>query len=401
MWHSTRAQLLARLGAFCVATVLLLFIMYQPARQVFRSTGDVALYQRYARLALASPPALPREYPPASALIFVVPQLIAPSSYPLVFALLAALAVWLLVVVVDRSSGRGWWLLLYLALGAIGTLFFRFDIFVVLLTVLAYAAAQGRRWYIAQALLALGVALKLYPVILMPLVAVWQWRDTGRFPWSGGAAAAALLALALGSMWWIAPEQTAGMLRYHRDRPLEFESIGASIAWLIGPVRARWSFGSFNLESPLSRMLIPALTVANIALLAAVYLSFLRGSLKPAAAWALTLLAAIATSKVFSTQYVLWALPFLVLATEGNMRWRLFWLWAGICVVTSLIYPVAYSYYEPTLTNRRPPAGMMWLVTLRNTLWLIGCIAACRAWYGQVAAESITWRAQLQPRSRL
>src|SRR5918997_96106 len=90
MWHSTRAQLLARLGAFCVATVLLLFIMYQPARQVFRSTGDVALYQRYARLALASPPALPREYPPASALIFVVPQLIAPSSYPLVFALLAA-----------------------------------------------------------------------------------------------------------------------------------------------------------------------------------------------------------------------------------------------------------------------------------------------------------------------
>jgi hypothetical protein len=393
--------LLARAAAFFVASMLLLSIMYQPARTVFRSTGDVFLYQRYARQALASPAVLPREYPPLSALIFVVPQIIAPTYYPLVFSLIAALVVWLLVVVVDYAGGRGWWLLLYLAMGALGTLFFRFDIFVVLLTVLAYAAAGGRRWFVAQALLALAAALKLYPVILMPLVVIWQWRTTGRFPWSGGAAAAALLAVALGSMWWIAPEQTAGMLRYHRDRPLEFESIGASIAWLFGPVRARWSFGSFNLESPLSRLLIPALAVANVALLAAVYLSLLRGWLRPAAAWALTLLVAIATSKVFSTQYVLWALPFLVLATEGNMQRRLAWLWAGICVVTSLIYPVAYSYYEPSLSNPQPPAGMMWLVTLRNTLWLIGCIAACRAWYGQVAAESITWRARLQPRSRL
>lgn len=49
-------------------------------------------------------------------------------------------------------------------------LFVRFDIFVVCVTVLAFASAQRQGWLLAQILLALGMGLKLYPVVLMPLV---------------------------------------------------------------------------------------------------------------------------------------------------------------------------------------------------------------------------------------
>jgi hypothetical protein len=365
MEHKLISGAIIRPTALLMAVACLLLVAYTPAH-VFRSTDDVILYQRYAQDILANLVELPQEYPPLAAGIFVLPQLMLPNYYTLGFVLLAMLATCLIVLIVDRLNRGGWWLLLYLALGAWGPLFFRFDIFVVLLTVLAFVAATRQRWLLAQVILALGVALKIYPLVLMPLIVLWQWRVTCRLPLSSLFGSAMLLVLVFGTMWLISPAQMVGMLHYHGDRPLELESIGASIAWLLGPVTFEPSFGSGNVISPLSSVIITSLTSASIVLLLVVYGCFLRGYLRPAAAWALTLLFAVATSKVFSTQYLLWPLPFVVLATgifQRAMPRPYLWLWAVICALTSLIFPIGF--------RSMPVDLVMNLIVLRNVLWLI------------------------------
>ena len=362
--------------------LVFLGVIYAPARDYFHSTGDVYLYDHYAQQALAAPMELPREYPPLTAAIFVLPKLVLPTSYPLGFALFAALGTWLTVLVVDRLSRQGWWLLLYLVLGAFGTLFFRFDILVVLLTVLAFAAAARERWVVAQALLALGVAFKLYPAILMPLVVLWEWRVTRRLPLKSGLGGVLLLLLAVGSMWLLAPAQFVSMLRYHQDRPLEFEALGASLAWLLSPVTAVFSFGSWNLISPLSPILITASTGLNILLLLLLYGAFMQGRLDPGTAWLLALVIQVVTSKVFSTQYLIWILPFALLAgwvVPGAKVQHSYtrWFWALICLLTSAVYPIALERYAvPVMQAQQAPGWMMVLVTLRNALLVVVALLA-------------------------
>lgn len=386
MWRKMTMSARARPILLVAAIFLFMAVIYQPARNFFHSTGDVVLYQGYAQQALGSQHALPREYPPLAALIFVVPQLLAPGAYPLVFSILTACVTAVTVLVVDRLCRDGPWLLLYLVVGAFGTLFFRFDIYVALLTVLAFATSRKRQWLLAQALLAFGVALKLYPIILMPLVVLWQWRDERRLPIRAALGGAIMLLGAAAGTWLAAPSQVAEMLRYHRDRPLEFESVGASLAWLLGPVRMQWSFGSFNLIGPAAPMLITSLTILTVMLLPAVYGWFAAGWIEPASAWALALLVAIATSKVFSTQYLLWVAPFVVIAAarppgaSGARPAYYRWLWALIALLTGLIYPVAYRIVEPVINQGQVPPWLMVLVTARNSLWLAACALAFYLW---------------------
>jgi hypothetical protein len=392
MKRSRERRTVLRSVVLGAALLVLLAAAYLPARDVFRSTADVDLYQRYARGVLDTPPQLPREYPPLTVAVFVIPHLLTPNTYMLGFALLCTFAAWLVVLLVDRlGNGGGWWLVLLIALSAWGTMFFRFDIVVVLLTVLAFWAGTHKRWFGAQVLLALGVALKLYPLLLMPLVVVWQWRTTRRVPWRSVLGGAATLAVAGGAMWWLAPAQVLAMLQYHGERPLEFESLGASVVWLLSPVTVESSFGSLNVVSPLAPAVIARFNLLQVIILVALYAGFVAGYLRPAAAWALTLLFALALNKVFSTQYILWALPFVVLAVNESQPDRC-WsraylgLWALICLLTSLIFPIG-----TTVTSIE---ALMNVVTLRNGLWLVACGAAVILWLAPRRRVTVLARAE-------
>ncbi len=391
MERSRERRTVLRSVALGTALLVVLAVAFIPARDIFRSTADVDLYQTYARGVFASPPQLPREYPPLTAAIFVIPHLLMPGTYLLGFALLCVLAAWLVVMMVDHLGGGGWWLVAYMALSAWGTMFFRFDIVVVLLTVLAFWAGTRKRWLGAQGLLALGVALKLYPLLLMPLVVLWQWRTTRRLPWRSVLGGAVALAVAGGAMWLLAPAQVLAMLQYHGERPLEFESIGASMAWLLGPITVELSFGSLNVVSPFAPTIIARFNILQVIVLVALYVGFFVGYLRPAAAWALVLLFALALNKVFSTQYILWVLPFVVLAAneaQGNRVWSraYLWMWVLICLLTSAIFPVG-----TTLTSIE---ALMNLVTLRNGLWLVACGAAVGLWLAPRHRVAVLARAE-------
>ena len=130
----------ARYAALVVGTLILLAIVYRPVRYFFNATGDVSLYHDYAKKAQASPPELPREYPPPSALIFLIPQLIDPNHYVEGFLLMAAAAMALTLIAVERMSGGGLWLFIFLALGSWGVVFTRYDFIVVMHTVFSFGA---------------------------------------------------------------------------------------------------------------------------------------------------------------------------------------------------------------------------------------------------------------------
>ncbi len=343
------ADMTGRAVLLLMGIVILLYFVYGPNTTRLQGAGDVWLYQDYAKKLLGEPPQLPREYPPLSALLFVVPQYLHPENYMLGWVVWAALAMWLTMVTIDRVNGGGFWMFLLVALGAWGTAAFRFDIFIVLVTTLAFAAGTRKRWVFAQLLLALGIALKLYPLILMPVVVLWQWRTTRRLPISAALAGAAGLLIAIGSMWAIDPTQLRGLLAYHGQRPLEVESLGASIGWLLDPQAAKvdFSFGSFNLFTPSDAVLIPLLSGFTIVLLLLLYGWFFMDRIGPATAWALTMLISIGTSKVFSTQYLLWVLPFVVLAASefrvSRWRWSHYGIWVLIAALTGVIYPWGFQ----------------------------------------------------------
>jgi hypothetical protein len=354
-----------------------------PARKKFGAVLDVYTYQSYAQGALDSPPRLPLEYPPLSLVPFLVPQIIAPGLYLPIFAVLAALAGWAILLTVRRLGADAGLLLLFIVLGAWSTLYYRMDVFVVLVTVLAYWAVRNQCYLLAQVLLGVAVALKLYPLILMPLVVLAQWRQNRRLPWRSVLGGAAAVFLALGPWCGLFPDHARNMLSFHGERPVEIESTGAALAWLLGPVERIQTYGSVNIASPWESTIIAASTVTGFVLLLAVYALVLCGRARDAVGWMLVLLVALATTKVFSAQYLLWVLPFVALAQaetglEGGADRT---LWVTICVLTSLIFPLGFQL--PNSTDLLP------LVAARSFLWLVVC--------GLWLARCLSGGRQMQP----
>ena len=367
-----------------LATFTLGAIAYYPVRQL-HTLGDVSIYKRYAKAVLANPPVFPEEYPPPAALLFLLPRTFGADRYFDAFNALAALALAATILIVDRLTRRGFWLLTFFALGAWAVVFTRYDIFVVLLTVLGFAAATRQHWILAQALLAGAAGLKLYPLFLIPLVVLWQWRSERRLPFAALISGAIFLFVIAGASWLVAAPALHHMWQYHAQRPFEFESLGASWLWLTQPITIAVSYGCYNIEASPWLVLILA-SALTVLLPIIVSFAFARGHLQPAAAWALVLLSLLVAAKVFSPQYLIWVLPFVVLA-DGSMRSGVrnfhnaqLGVWLGICILTSLIYPFAAERVFGLRGSESDRNLVMLLVTLRNLLWLLACLLAAVCW---------------------
>lgn len=358
-------------------SLLLFWLVAMPLSEELHSASDVKLYFRYANALLGDASALPKEYPPLSALLFVLPRLVSGDSliaYRIVFGLCAALSVWGLLRFVQRH-GSSPWLLLILLLGSFGTLFFRYDVFVVLCTVYAFSMATERRWVGAQLVSGVGVALKLYPLLLMPLWAAAELHSERRFPRVSLAAGAATLAVCGFGMALAAPAQLAGMLAYHAQRPLEFESLPACVAWLFDPApHAEFSFGSWNIVPSGLRLLPAVASVVLVLSVLGVCALHAAGRVSLASAASLVLGASLLSSKVFSAQYLLWVLPFAAVALAERTRQAPTWAyamgaWLTAAWLTGIIFPIGFGQATSLLVGV-VPTWLMQLVLLRNAALL-------------------------------
>ncbi len=345
-WTLYPADLVALLiGAFIVAGLSIF---------VWRSGGnDVREYVFYARQFWVGPLAfqhLPIEYPPLALLIFslaLAPPLMDPGTTFTCWMILFVLATYSLTASL-ASRRQAWASMCYLLVGLAPMSLARFDIVPAFVTLAAYFAAQRQRYLLSYALLAIGMLLKIYPIFLVPLIMLTQWRAVshprsssstdGEPSRSSLAGRRALRDIALGfavfesllvvifaSATWLDPQRAFTSLLYAAGRPTQIEStwsLAIAGARLFGvPAPYLWSFGSNNwggtLSYHLAHLAVPTMVVGVVG----VYVWVWRCRPPLRAAFLVTLCVLVLTNAVFSPQYLIWLIPFVALTYGFDAGW--------------------------------------------------------------------------------
>jgi len=334
------------------------------------------------------------EYPPLAILSFLLPALL--SATQPVYGFLFALEIFLLNLVVlfilaklaSRLKMQVWRVLgIYtICLSAMGPIVTgRFDLLPAALVMLAlYAFISGRN-KTAWAVLALGATAKLYPLVIVPLFALYLLRHHRYRRLIQGIAVFGGVVLALNLPWIIInADGFWQFLSYHMERGLHSESSYASVL-LVGQmlgltqVDAALTYGSWNISSPMADALYQASFYVTAGFLLLAYALYARRLWKKLAATVeteifssesielilryslLAVFVMLLTSKVLSPQFLIWLCPLLPLVV---VRWRyaLPVLFLVIGGVTQYIYPHHYLEFESVVPY------LVVLLAVRNLL---------------------------------
>jgi hypothetical protein len=327
--------------------------------------SDVPLYRAYGERVEGG--AVPYrdvrlEYPPGALLAFVAPALASEGevAYARAFAALVCAAgaagialAGAALAGLGASPGRTAAALAVpaaspLLLGPL--LLTRFDLLPAALVAGALAALVRGRDRLGAVVLGAAVAVKLYPAVLLPLLAAWAWRRRGRRE----AAVATGLALAVVAAAFLpflalAPGEVATSVGRQLGRPLQLESAGAAallaLHHLAGmPLGWASSHGSQNLTGAVAAAAAAVTSLLQAAALAWVWLRFARGPFEAerlVRAAAAALVAFVALGKVLSPQFLVWLLPVVPLVAPPAGVVAAAFL-AGACLLTRGWFPGRY-----------------------------------------------------------
>ena len=354
---------------------------------------DIALYQTYGeRLAGGLVPYrdFGFEYPPGALPAIVLPALVTGTvhAYRIAFvaelALVGVVAVLLLDAVLRRLELPRRERILSLAVVALaplllgGVILTRFDLVpaAVVLAALALAVAGRRR--AAALVVGVGAAVKLYPALLLPPLAIDAWRRGGRRELAIVVGlAVAPVALAYIAFFAVAPDGVLDSLGRQIGRPLQIESVGAGLLLALHQAFGMglgWTSGSGsqNLTGTGAGVLAALQGVVQVVAVVLVWVAYARG---PSTAerlvryGAASVVAFVALSKVLSPQFLVW-LVLLVPLVGGPRRRTALALTAVACALTAVWFPARYwdlvRDFDPLVS---------WLVLLRG-LVLLGLLAA-------------------------
>lgn len=348
------------------------------------------------------------EYPPYALLWFLPPRALSHdlASFRLAFGLEmwaadAGIKAMLLWHGVRHGSGlRALVPFLAYSLGsaALGHILLqRFDLVPAALALGAALAVAGGWTLLGGALVAVGAATKLYPVLLVPVLFVFAFghgrAGLARFAAGVALAGAPLLAALFWVPWW-------RFATYHVERGLQAESLLASIVWALhfAGVSAGWGlvWRAVEVTGPLANGLVgpgqwlwAAATLTCLALATWTAWRLTSAASQPvpvgvmAAVLLLPIAAFVATNTVLSPQFHLWLLPLAALVLSAPPRGaavagqpasvppearRAAWC----IVVATLIVPVFYP-------SREYSTGLgLWrtaVLILRNSLLLYATIS--------------------------
>jgi hypothetical protein len=303
------------------------------------------------------------EYPPAALPVFLIPSighegdsdayrrsfetLMIACGAVLMLSLAAALAA------LNASLTRYW---CALALAAVSPLLLgsvilsRFDLWPTALTAGALAALLWGRLRLGHALLAVGIAAKLWPGVLVPLALAYVWRTRGRREaLSCLTVAVVVVAACIVPFAWIAPHGVWSSFERQASRPLQIESLGAAFIVASHHIAGTGvvmdsSHGSQNIAGTTANVVGGVLAVAQIAVLVALWVVFARRErnkeelVQYAAA---AVVAFIALGKVLSPQYLIWLIALVPLVR----RWSAWGLYVAALVLTQAWFPHHYWGY--------------------------------------------------------
>jgi hypothetical protein len=355
--------------------------LHLPAFDRFQIV-DTPVYQEYGeRIADGEVPYrdFEVEYPPAALPLFWLPTLAPEGHYGSVFeGLMLACAAAAVGFVVLGLAGVGagparlfaaaaFAGLAPLALGPV--VLTRYDLWPAALTAAALAGFVAGRERLGFGALALAVAAKIYPLVLLPLALLYAWRRRGARGASVGLGVfLAVLALVVGPFLLLAPaglwESVGGQL----GRPLQIESLGAAV--LLAAYQLGWyeptvvsTHGSQNLAGPLPDALAATQTMLQGLALLAVWALFARGRAGPerlllGAAGAVV--AFVALGKVLSPQFLIWLVPLVPLVAGGAGL-------AGAAVLGAALV-TTHAWFPTRYWDVVALEAVGWLVLVRDVL---------------------------------
>ncbi len=337
-----------------------------------------------------------QEYP-VPVLGIMLPQYLLGALNPVAFAFLFVAS----MLVVDaaftaflwRATGRRFtpavtfWLVFAPAMGPIA--YFRFDLVPAVLTGAALLALVRRpRW--TGALTALGVALKLWPIVMLP---VFLLRRAGRTRVLG---AFALTALVLGgaSLAVAGYSRSVSPVNWQAARGLQIESVPATPLMLARSVHPHgiWDIRTskykatemFGAGVHATVLLSGVMTGVGLLVLAGLWLRCRRAPDLVTLGWLILAAAAVltVTNKTLSPQYILWlggpVAALFVLAPRDSAVLRAARVLLVVAVCTQVIYPIWYAKLVNVGWHTVP---MTLLLAARNGMltWLAG-LACLEVW---------------------
>jgi uncharacterized membrane protein len=287
--------------------------------------GDAALYGHYAHEMTSGHwpyRDFYDEYPPLAQPLFLVVRLLPgpfATSFKWTMAVCGMAALVLLVQLIRASLLRRFAAVAVMAVSPliVGPVFLNtYDLFPALLTIAAVLAFLHDRERTTYVLLALAVAAKVFPLVLLPLVLIESWERGGRdairrsLAWFGGVLVLVHLPFAV---------MGPGGLRFsywvQLRRGLESESLGGGVLLVLD----RLGLHTVMLQdkAPGSRDAVGTLAnaiavVSSLVLVsAALYVAwlYLRGRRDRVLACAAAVTGFVAFNKVLSPQYLAWLVP--------------------------------------------------------------------------------------------
>jgi hypothetical protein len=355
---------------------------------------DTPIYERYGDASLRGQVPyrdVAVEYPPGALPVFVAPSVLAGQgrfgAYTRVFealmGLCGMLAVAAATLILVRLGRRGAPLVLAAGLAGLGALALgpvvlsRFDLWPAALTVGALALLLYERRRAGFAVLGLAFAAKLFPALLLPPMLGYVWRRNGRREaLSGGLWFLAAAAVCYAPFVVLGPHGVWSSLAGQAGRPLQIESLGASILLAAHQVAGTGltmgvSHGSNNLVGSVPDRLALGEAVLQALVVLALWIGFLRGPAdreRLVRTCAGCVCAFVAFGKVLSPQYLIWLLPLVAL-----VRGRRGAAAAAMLVVSMLLTQLWFPYRYLDLVYEFDPAAS-WLVLARD-LSLVALLA--------------------------
>lgn len=322
---------------FAVACAIFLIGIYVTGV----TSGDAMSYLPYAnQLANGIIPAM--EYPQFALVFMAIPRIFSSSDlgYTIafvaevfVFFMIGLIVVWKLARRYGQSQPK-----IMLAYTILMLLIFqfvvdRYDIFPAVLTLVSLYFFITKRYVLAFAILSIATMTKLYPAVLfpiymLPLIINRDWSNALK-----GAGVFIIVLLLIFLPFFLSnPDTALNFVSYNSDRPIQVESTAASfIAFgsVIGLTKygLSFGFGSDNITGPWSNAVGPYLTPLIFVFLILIYATYAyvlnrmrkegkdsenNGLVLLGGASLLAITAFIIFGKVFSAQYVIWIIPFVV-----------------------------------------------------------------------------------------
>jgi hypothetical protein len=333
------------------------------------------------------------EYPPGALLVFLLPRIFASSlgAYTNAFSvlmLLGDLACLFMMIPLARRlklSPVGTMLIYTAVVASANSITIqRFDFAAAALCLGALLAFSRGRYKTAWAILALGMLVKLYPAALAPLFLIYQWRHQRWRSLVRPLVMFCMVILLVALPFFIlSPSGFIDAFALQGGRNLQIESSYASVLFMIhalgGPqVSVFQGPVSWDMSSPYAEGIAQASMVLMVVTALLVYLSYYLPSRRhenphddgppPPADLGrlinyslLIIMVLLLTSKVFSTQYIVWPLPLLPLVT-GRSRHAVWPVFVAAGLLTWYTYPTHYWDLRNLLTTP------MAVIFVRNVL---------------------------------